>query len=65
MTDGSLSMPTYRVIRCEYTSLEGEIRRRDRYDLEHVTQDADGTYTLFFRLKNEYRKNYQHERQTP
>lgn len=47
---GRLAPPSYRVIQCAFDDLESQIRRRDRYTLEHVTQNGE-TYTLFFLLK--------------
>jgi len=49
-----LPRPTWRVIRCGFDQLERETRKRTDYDLAHVTQGGD-VYTLFFRLKPEYR----------
>lgn len=61
---GRLSRPTYRVVLVhtrtadEFDRLEGEIRKRNWYELDHVTQNADGSaYTLFFRLKDEFRES--------
>lgn len=48
---GRLNPPTWRVIaNVPADQLEDKIRRRDLYDLVHVTQ-WENTYTLFFRLK--------------
>lgn len=48
--------PTWRVIRRPFAELEKECRARDFYDLAHVTEGADGQYTLFFRLKPEHQR---------
>lgn len=48
--------PTSRVIHSSFENLEEEIRKRDKfYTLDHVTQ-AGEVYTLFFCLREEYRK---------
>lgn len=56
MIVGRLSKPTSRVIRdLTFDQLEGEIRKRDWYNLVAACQWED-KYTLFFVLKPEYRR---------
>lgn len=42
--------PAWRVLRCDFTQLESELRKRDEYDLAAVTQLGE-IYTLFLRKK--------------
>jgi len=67
MVSGRLGKPTSRVIRdLAFDQLEGEMRRRDWYNLVAACQDQNGKYTLFFSLKDEYRKQREdiaHERE--
>ena len=47
----SFPRPVWRVVRCLFDALEGELRKRDRwYYLIAVTQAGD-LYTLFWTLK--------------
>lgn len=57
MIVGRLSKPTSRVIReLDFDDLESEMRKRDWYNLVAACQDVNGKYTLFFSLKDEYRR---------
>ena len=42
--------PKWRVIRLRFDDLEKEIRKRQDYELRHVTQTGE-LYTLFFQAK--------------